>query len=187
MGIHFLPLQQSYFSLLLKWLESRHIKKWWDADIKWTPQKIEEKYTSYVYQYKEVPIQGQEIRKPLYAFIISLNGQPIGYIQYYNWYDFPPCEEEREQNLPLSCASFDMYIGEEAYVSKGWGSYALSVFLKEYIFSQFDSVFVEPEVANLVAIKAYKKVGFKKLSEKKEGSCIKMILRKEELHLLSSP
>ncbi|NBO24779.1 MAG: aminoglycoside adenylyltransferase, partial [Chlamydiae bacterium] len=30
MKITFAPLAESHFSLLLKWLESPHVKKWWD-------------------------------------------------------------------------------------------------------------------------------------------------------------
>ncbi|MCX4083861.1 GNAT family N-acetyltransferase [Rickettsia hoogstraalii] len=52
MHINFTPLSTSHFSLLLKWLEMPHVKLWWDEDIKWSLELIEQKYSSYVRGYK---------------------------------------------------------------------------------------------------------------------------------------
>ena len=38
--------------LFLKWLEMPHIKLWWDKDIEWSLELIEQKYSSYVRGYK---------------------------------------------------------------------------------------------------------------------------------------
>ncbi|MHC3898088.1 UNVERIFIED_CONTAM: hypothetical protein LBW93_04190 [Wolbachia endosymbiont of Nasonia longicornis] len=46
-NITFKALKEEHFSLLLKWVETPNIKKWWDADINWTPELIEEKYSNY--------------------------------------------------------------------------------------------------------------------------------------------
>jgi len=48
MKITFTPLQESHFPLLLKWLETPHVKAWWDKDIHWTPELIKKRYASYV-------------------------------------------------------------------------------------------------------------------------------------------
>lgn len=54
MTITFEPLAESYFSLLLKWLEAPHVKAWWDWDVTWTPELIPEKFGSYVKGYQPV-------------------------------------------------------------------------------------------------------------------------------------
>lgn len=33
MAITFETLHESHFTLLLKWLETPHVKKWWDEDV----------------------------------------------------------------------------------------------------------------------------------------------------------
>lgn len=83
MKITFTPLAKPHFPLLLKWLEAPHVKAWWDTDVHYTPELIQEKYGSYVDGYKQI---GSE-RKPIHAFIIYFDDAPIGYIQYYNAYD----------------------------------------------------------------------------------------------------
>jgi len=47
MNIVFEPLVKSHFSLLLTWLETPHVKAWWDQDVRWTKELIAEKYGSY--------------------------------------------------------------------------------------------------------------------------------------------
>ncbi|MFL3876474.1 hypothetical protein wTkk_000391 [Wolbachia endosymbiont of Trichogramma kaykai] len=40
-NITFKALKEEHFSLLSKWVEAHHIKKWWYADINSTPELIE--------------------------------------------------------------------------------------------------------------------------------------------------
>jgi len=42
MIITFKPLQETHFPLLLKWLETPHVKQWWDEDVVWTLELIKE-------------------------------------------------------------------------------------------------------------------------------------------------
>jgi hypothetical protein len=44
MKITFIPLQESHFPLLLKWLEAPHVKAWWDQDVHWNLELIKEKF-----------------------------------------------------------------------------------------------------------------------------------------------
>lgn len=52
MTISFRRLSEQDFPLLLKWLETPHVKIWWDSDVVWAMDKIIQKYGSYVNQYK---------------------------------------------------------------------------------------------------------------------------------------
>jgi aminoglycoside 6'-N-acetyltransferase len=160
MTIAFIPLAQSHFPLLLKWLETPHVKAWWDKDVTWTFELIEEKYGHYVKGYKRLKLKGQVIEKPVHAFIIALNDTPIGYIQYYNKHDFSPEQDYETTELPASCAALDWHIGEVAFIGKGIGSKALSLFLDHHVFPSFNCVFVDPDTANQTAIRVYEKAGF---------------------------
>lgn len=161
--LSFIPLSESHFPLLLKWLETPHVKLWWDKDIKWTPELIYKKYSHYVRGYKRLG----NIEKPMHAFVICADGHEIGYVQYYNRHDFLPEQNYDISDLPESCAGLDIYIGEQEYTGKNIGSNALQLFIEKYVFNEFDSVFVDPDSKNIQAIKAYEKAGF--LTMKDDG------------------
>ena len=153
--ITFTPLQNQHLPLLLRWLETPHVKAWWDQDVAWTPELIKEKYGTYIEGYK----LESGVRKPIHAFIISFDDQPIGYIQYYNAYDFP--RDPPLEGLSDSLAAFDIFIGDENYMGKGLGPIIIKQFLRDYIDPNYKACFVDTEIANSNAFKAYEKAGFK--------------------------
>lgn len=157
MNINFTKLQNSHFPLLLKWLEAPHVKAWWDEDIVWNPELIEQKYNTYIQGYK---IE-HGISKPIHAYIITVDEVKVGYIQYYNAYDFE--RDEPLINLPASLAAFDIFIGDHNHVGKGIGSKVLRQFCDEYIFAEFDHCLADPDVGNIGAIHAYAKAGFNEI------------------------
>lgn len=171
----FLPLQEKHFPLLLKWLETPHVKAWWDQDVHWTLALIEDKYGKYVKGFKRLTLPTEVIEKPMHAFIMCVDGVEVGYIQYYNAYDFPREQGYELKGLPSSLASIDVFIGEESYIGKGYGLLLMEAFLNEHVFKFFNAVFVDPETANLQAIRAYEKVGFHQVSTIKEGSITWMV------------
>lgn len=156
MNITFERLNRKHFCLLLKWLETPHVKAWWDQDAHWTLELIQEKYSSYVRGYKVE----KNISKPINAYIIYVDEKEVGYIQVYNAYDFP--RTSPLIGLPASLAAFDVLIGEVNYLKRGIGSEAIALFLNQYA-RTFTHVFVDPDSSNIAAIRAYEKVGFKKI------------------------
>ena len=174
--INFESLRESHFPLLLKWLESSHVKKWWDQDIVWNASLISDKYTTYVEGYKVLNLKsGITIQKPIHPFIIMYKEVPIGYIQYYDKYDFPSHHSYDLNDIPSACAGIDCYIGEIDYTGKGIGAKALKLFVKDVIPKKFTNIFVDPEIDNISAIKAYDKAGFQKVAEKKDQGIVWMI------------
>lgn len=176
MIITFQPLQKPHLPLLLKWLETPHVKAWWDQDVCWTHELIKEKFGSYVHGYKVE----QGLKKPMQAYIIYIDDVPVGYIQLYNAHDFP-----REDNIPLtdlpnSLAALDIFIGEEDYVGKGFSAELMKQFLEEYVDPSYDACFVDPDTANIKALRAYEKAEFKKVKTIKEGT-VTWMLRKRPL------
>ena len=114
------------------------------------------------------------MRKPIHAFIIYVDDTPIGYIQYYNAYDFPR-DGYQLNNLPKSLAAIDMFIGHENYLGKGIGSKSLELFLDSHVFTEFDYAFVDPDSSNLSAIKTYENAGFKPFDDQTSESVVLMV------------
>jgi aminoglycoside 6'-N-acetyltransferase len=158
MNITFKPLEKSHFSLLLKWLESPHVKIFWDKDIQWTSALIEEKYGSYVEGYKVE----RGLHKEIHTSIIFLRNIPVGYIQLYNAHHFP--RSLSLENLPKNLGGFDIFIGERDYMGQGIGPKATEQFLDQYA-SDYTHIFADPDVSNIRAIRAYEKAGFKILED----------------------
>ncbi len=153
--ITFKPLAIEHFSYLKRWLNADHVAKWWSKDKAWTNKDIEQKYHTYTKGFK---ISGSD-EKPLHAFIIECASKPIGYIQYYDVNDF----EREGYDLPLAnekTAAIDLYIGEKQYLNKNLSSVLLSQFIESYIQSPFSACFVDPDTANLAAIRTYETCGF---------------------------
>jgi len=177
MTIEFKPLAELHFSLLLKWLETPHVKEWWDKDVKWTIDLIREKYGTYVKLYKLLKLQGKLIEKAIYPFIVTFDETPIGYIQYYDKHDFPPEQNYETIELPKSCAGLDLYIGVSEFINKNIGTETLEFFVELHVSSKFDYVLVDPNTDNLGAIRAYEKAGFKEI---KKVNCNQITLMMEK-------
>lgn len=158
----FIPLSRDHFSLLSKWLQEPHVAQWWSDGTVWDFSAVATKYSSYVHSYK---INEQGEKKPIYAFVIACDGVPIGYIQYYNVFDFQRDEFECVKNLfPENCAALDIFLGEILYTGKGLGSALLKNFLEEHVWKHFCACYVDPVGENEGAIRAYEKAGFEKIA-----------------------
>ncbi|MBS0615813.1 MAG: acetyltransferase [Verrucomicrobia bacterium] len=152
--ISFEPLRQDHLPLLLTWLNAPHVQNFWDRGTAWTESLVQGKYGTYIEGFKWV---GQE-KRPLHAFVICLCGEPIGYIQYYDAGHFPRVGYEMEG---FDMAALDIFIGEVSALGKGNGSSSIKKLLSEYVWNEFDACFVDPDAANLGAIRAYEKAGFR--------------------------
>ena len=155
--VSLMPLGEEHFPLMLKWLNVPHVKRWYSSGIEWTLQQVQEKYTDYTKGFSL--LQGKAIR--IDAFVFTADKTPVGYIQYYNAYDFPRDGYEF-QKLPQSLGAVDLFLGEAACFGKGLGHKALMLLLKKHVFLRFDYAFVDPDTRNLPAIKMYEKAGFQK-------------------------
>lgn len=147
--INFIRLSEKDYPLLLKWLNTDFVSKWYDKR-SYTLEEIAAKYKRYI-----------SFEKPTYSFIIYIKEQPIGYIQTYRIDSYPDYQQEVDINENASGA--DLFIGEGDYIHKGLGKIILKKFLKDVAFdiTNTDCCIIGPEPTNIVAIKTYEKVGFK--------------------------
>jgi aminoglycoside 6'-N-acetyltransferase len=171
--IHLRPLQISDFPLLQHWLETPHVRAWWDSDVNWTPQLIEEKYSDYVKGFK---LQTGK-QKKLDAFIICVadSSKPIGYVQIYGAHDFP--RSAPLDDLPASLAAFDIFIGDINFIGRGFGVLAIESLLGSCVQGRFEYVFADPDVTNLGAVRCYEKAGFKHFRENLTAGEVWMLRR----------
>ena len=165
MKIEFKSLSESHFPLMLKWLKTPHVKLRWDREISYTEDLVKEKYTSYVNGYK---LENGE-KKPISAFVIYVDNNPIGYIQIYKPQDFT--RTIALENLPEPVAAIDFFIGGVGYVGKGLGV----EILKNFDYQGYKNILVNVSLGNIAAIKTYEKASFKKIKEYKESNEILML------------
>lgn len=157
MKLTFSQLNDSDFPLLLAWLESPHVKKWWDQDVIYTIDLVKEKFGRHTHG---LTISNNSNNKT-YAYIISVNDEKIGYIQAYNARDF---SEENGLDLGTisgSICGVDLFIGKANFLNKGIGPKILNEFEKQILVPHFDWCLIDPAKENTAAIKAFAKAGFK--------------------------
>jgi RimJ/RimL family protein N-acetyltransferase len=154
----FRPLSKSDFPLLLKWLETPHVKAWWDQEVHWRLELVYKKYGDYVEGYK----LENGVKKSIRAYIISVDSVPVGYIQIYNAYDFR--RSKPLKGLPKNLGAFDIFIGEESSLRQGFASLAIKILFENFI-DAWGYIFSDPDSKNIAAIRAYEKAGFKKIAE----------------------
>ena len=117
----------------------------------------------------------------MHAFIIALDRKEIGYIQLYNAHDY-----ERDDGFALEClsgslAALDIIIGEAECMGKGYGSTIMKQFLVQHVDPSFDACFVDQDIANVQAVRAYEKAGFVQIKTVKNGAGVWMVRGKPDL------
>ena len=142
-------LLSSDLHLMHKWLNRDHVSRWYGKQ-KPTYEAVVQKYGA--------KIDGQDQSDP---FLISYAGSPIGYIQTYRIADHP--EYNRHVRVDDRTAGVDLFIGDDAYIHKGFGTRVLAKFLAKVVFSDegITNCLIGPEPENRAAIRSYQKVGFR--------------------------
>jgi aminoglycoside 6'-N-acetyltransferase len=145
----FEPLKIKDFELIFKWRNTKQVFKWWRP----IPKSLEEIKKEYLKKIKS---------KIIFPYIVYLQDMAIGYIQAYyasevggDWWT----------NQPDGTYGIDTFIGENEFLSKGHGP-AFIKQLTDKLFKERGAkkIITDPSPKNLQAIRAYKKVGFKRKS-----------------------
>ena len=145
----FHPMTVSDLPLMRCWLESPHVREWWgepNTELGYIRDMIEDRDTT----------------RP---FIFSVNGEPVGYIQYWfighhqneTWIADHPWLAE----LPSDAIGVDLTIGEAGLLSRGVGSAVLQLFTERLLAEGHRTIIIDPDPANGRAVRAYEKAGFR--------------------------
>lgn len=150
MNIEFIKFKdnEDNYRLMHKWCTKRYIYEWFEQRVL-SYEEIVNKYKS------KLSNSNQDM------FIISVDNIPIGYTQIYK-YDDKEYDIIKNKNV----YEFDIFIGEEDYLSKGIGSIIIDL-LKDKIYSDYnaDYIILRPFTRNTRAVKCYMKNGFNKIDE----------------------
>jgi RimJ/RimL family protein N-acetyltransferase len=133
------------YKLLYKWCSNKNVYEWFEQRVL-TLDEIVKKYSN--------KLKGN--KQDLY--IIRYDNKKIGFVQIYKYND----EIDTYNNI----YEYDIFIGEEDYLSKGIGSIIVG-YIDRYIFNNYksDLIVLRPFKRNVRAIKCYMKNGYKVLKE----------------------
>lgn len=145
----FAPVTLGDLPLILDWLTMPHLREWWGEP--------EEEFG-----YIRDMITGRDRTRP---YVFSIDGQPVGYIQYWfvqhfqnaTWVDNHPWLAE----LPSDAVGLDLSIGNPTKLSQGIGSGALRTFAEWLAQQGHRTIVIDPDTTNTRAVRAYEKAGFR--------------------------
>jgi RimJ/RimL family protein N-acetyltransferase len=151
--IGFLPVTPEHYPMLRAWLELPHVREWWDDP---------DEELGHIRDM----VEGRDTTRP---FLMTLEGEPVGYIQYWfighhqndEWIKDHPWLEE----LPPETVGVDLTIGDPALLSQGIGSAALTRFVAMLRTIGHHTIIIDPDPANARAVSAYRKAGFEPVPE----------------------
>lgn len=161
MDIVFEPLNQAHYALLLKWLEAPHVKKWWDNDIVYTLDLVKEKFGNVNYIHQDTI--STEISKKVYAYLVSINNEKIGYIQTYNAKGYVDDTQLNLDSFKEPICGIDLFIGEKSKLYAGLGAKIINAFIDQLLNFHYTWCLIDPAYNNTIAIKAFEKAGFEKV------------------------
>jgi len=164
--INFRKISSSDLKILFKWLNSKHVHEFYDADKENTFEDIKKRYLP--------KIRGE---KSTDCYLVEYDGNSVGYIQKYFVNDWP--EFGNYLDYDDRVVSVDLFIGEQNFMGIGFGSFMLFEFINQIVFkiSGVSLCIIGPEPNNKRAIRAYQKVGFKhvktlRIGDEKEDTYI---------------
>lgn len=149
MSISFKKFTEEDVPLYYEWAENPHVKNVWFLE---------------GYQPKEYILQKIAGNGIEYPFVILINDRPIGHIQYWDIYARDQIEKDKKDYFtgePEGTYGIDLFIGEEEYLGKGYGTKELLSFTK-LLFEQYGAkkIVIDPSLDNKRAIRSYEKAGF---------------------------
>jgi aminoglycoside 6'-N-acetyltransferase len=146
----FRPLSPDDFVLMHRWRNNPVVMEWWE----YVPT-----YEAIVARYRP-RIAGED---PVYPYVASCDGVPIGYLQWCRLSEVPG--HAAESLAGPGAAAVDLFIGEDEYRGRGYGTAMLRAFLRDIIFAPADVTicYIDPSPKNEVAIRSYARVGFREL------------------------
>jgi aminoglycoside 6'-N-acetyltransferase len=136
----FRAVEKNDLPLLKDWITQPHWQEWWGD----TENALDE-------------IQAAMEEEATEPMMVELAGKPVGYVQTYD----PHLEDGHPyQDQPFGTLGVDISIGDAALLNQGHGAAILSA-LADMLFEEgVPRLIIDPDPANIRAIKSYEKAGF---------------------------
>lgn len=150
MSISFRKFSLEDVPLYYEWADKPHVKNIW----------FKEGYQPKEYILEKITGNGIE-----YPFVILLDNKPIGHIQFWDIKARDEIEKDKIDYFtgqPEGTYGIDLFIGEEEYLGKGYGTKIVIEFVK-LLFEKYHAkkIVIDPEADNIKAIRCYEKAGFR--------------------------
>jgi aminoglycoside 6'-N-acetyltransferase len=164
--IYFKPLREVDLTILWKWFQEPTINQLYARGQNWSLTDIENKYLPRLIGQDNVP-----------SFIIHLDNNAIGFIQYYCLSEDYPEGIQKGSSLfkrhyPNQIAGIDLFIATHENRGQGLGVVIINQFINEFL-TLFRLVVVDPSHDNIHAIRCYEKAGFEQSNySENESYCI---------------
>jgi RimJ/RimL family protein N-acetyltransferase len=140
--ITYKKLAEADLPLMHRWLNTSHVRQWYRVLGKSEPalQTVADKYLPRIHG-----------RDPVHCYLVLYDTRPVAYIQSTVIVD------------AANVTGIDTFIGEVDFLYKGFSVVYIRKFLKEIVFQEpkVTSCSIDPEPSNKIAIRAYKKAGFR--------------------------
>ncbi len=163
----FRPMSAADLPLLLEWLQRPHLQDWWHGET--SLKDVRRNY-----------LPAQEDFDTARPYIVYLNGDPVGYIQYYR------VAEGKQEWWPdkpgAGVLGIDQFLADENQLNRGIGTAMITQFtrllMKDF---RIQEIRVDPHPDNIRAIRAFQKAGFREVGPitTPDGPALMMILRRD--------
>jgi aminoglycoside 6'-N-acetyltransferase len=152
----FRPMSASDLPVIKRWLETPHVHEWWHDPAE---------------QFELV--SGDLDHPDMAQFIVTADGREFAYLQCYNLSAWN-CGFGRQ---PEGTRGIDQFIGEADMLGRGHGSGFVRAFAEQLLAAGTPRVVTDPDPANIRAIRAYEKSGFRRdrLVDTPDGTALLMV------------
>ena len=124
-----------------QWLTLPHVREWWGDP--------EEQFAL---------VSGDLDEPAMDQYIVSVTGNPFGYLQCYDLTAW----NSGFGTHPEGTRGIDLFIGEPGMIERGHGSALIRAFVDGRLKLGAPRLVTDPDPANLRAVRAYAKAGFRK-------------------------
>ncbi|WP_095203107.1 GNAT family N-acetyltransferase [Mesorhizobium carmichaelinearum] len=142
----FRPVTEKDLPMIAGWLAEPHVAEWWND-----PETEIAEIRDHIDSISVEPL------------IVELDGKPIAYLQSYD----PHLEDDHPYaDQPFGTLGIDLTIGRPELVGIGHGSAIVRQFVEDLLEEGVPRVIIDPDPANLRAIRAYEKAGFQAIDRR---------------------
>lgn len=153
-GIAFRPLAAADIPLMREWLGEPHVRRWWgdpDEEARLMHAILDEIDTE--------------------AYVVTRAGAPLGYVQAWQTEAVGAYPDQ-----PAATLAMDVFVGPPTMLGQGHGAAVIDAFAGRLLAAGAARVVTDPDPANFIALRAYRRAGFRMLGERntKDGSVVLM-------------
>ena len=165
-ALRFRALQSDDLRLVHEWVQRPHVRRWWGDH--GTYEEVVEHYLP--------SIEGEE---PTDHYIVSLDEQPVGFIETYLVSDHP--DYAALVGVGEGVAGVDLFIGEVGLIGQGLGTEIIGRFVEEIVFAApaTTGCIAWPDARNVASIRAFEKAGFHIVREFVEDGAPHTLVRRD--------